>query len=144
MDFIRHYTGGLPMGCLAILTTVLCFRVVAVCGAENLAVDASFESPLPPWFAQREGTSYFAGKAEVAGAAGATFELALLDEKGMKLLASFGRLPLDGKGTWQTVSKLGVIVAPPVKTRLALVLTGLRSEAGDPRIAGPAHHSLGL
>jgi len=149
---------------------------------ENRAVDASFESPLPSWFAEHAGTSYYAGKEEVAGAAegrmvlavegwdrkgskilsgpirlaagdpaadkaaplvgataavrsfgkteGATFELALFDEKGAKRLASFGRVPLDGKGTWQTVSQAGVKVDPATRTcRLALVVAGPQDQA---------------
>jgi len=140
---------------------------------QNLVVDASFESPLPAWFAERSGTSYYAGKERVAdaadgravlaveawdrsgstvlsgpihlpgdeadsqvlsatvavrsigGAGDGTFELALFDENGKKKLTSFGRIPLEGKGTWQTVAKAGVPLGEPVATaRLGLVLSG--------------------
>jgi hypothetical protein len=46
-------------------------------GGENLAVDPSFESPLPSWFAERSGTSYYAGKEHVAGAADGRMVLAI-------------------------------------------------------------------
>lgn len=167
----------------AALTAVGWFVLAATAWAgENRVVDASFESPLPSWFAEHAGTSYYAGKEEVAGAAegrmvlavegwdrqgsrilsgpinlaagdpvaekatplvsaaaavrslgkteNATFELALFDEKGAKPLASFGRVPLDGKGTWQTVSQTGVKVAPATRTcRLALVVAGPQDQA---------------
>ena len=161
------------MAYLAILATVASVALCDAGEARNLVVDASFESPLPSWFAERQGTSYYAGKEEVLGAAEgrtvlaiegwdlrgsrvlsppialgtdpagkqslsatvavrsfgkanvATFELALVDEKGTKPLASFGRLTLDGQGTWQTMAKAGVTIDPPVKTgRLALVVAG--------------------
>ena len=152
--------------------------LAAIAGAgENLAVDASFESPLPAWFAEHSGTSYYAGKEEVGGAAdgrnvlaieawdkqgsrilsepvslagqeatapvvsataavrcrgktdGATFELALFDEKGQKKLASFGQLPLDGKTAWQTVAKSGVALDRSIaKCRLALVVRGAEQQ----------------
>lgn len=140
---------------------------------ENLAVDASFESPLPSWFAERSGTSYYAGKERVDGAADgrkvlaieawdqagsrilsapihlkkagtneplfsattavrsfgqvdqATVELALFDEKGTTSLASFGQVPVDGLGTWQTLSRTSVKLEPPAETaRLGLVVRG--------------------
>ncbi|NUQ64578.1 MAG: hypothetical protein HUU20_19095 [Pirellulales bacterium] len=146
--------------------------------ADNLAVDASFESPLPSWFNERMGTSYYAGKEAVDGAAdgrmvlavegwdragskilsgpilldfpqaessrvsasaavrsfgkteGATFELALFDEAGKKKLATFGRLPLDGKATWQIVSQAGVDFDRDAKTcRLGLVPSGPQDDA---------------
>jgi len=123
--------------------------------ARNLVVDASFESPLPSWFAERQGTSYYAGKEKVLGAAEgrtvlviegwdlqgsrvlsppialgtdpagkqslsatvavrgfgkanvATFELALVDEKGTKPLASFGRLTLDGPRLRRQFDRIG-------------------------------------
>jgi len=162
-----------------------CSLAAAACAGGNLVVDASFESTLPSWFAERAGTSYYAGKEEVAGAAegqmvlavegwdqqgsrilsgpigpsgndaaaqkgtgptglmsataavrsfgrtaNATFELALFDEKGTKKLASFGRVPLDGKGTWQTVSQTGMKVDPAIRTcRLALVVAGPQDQA---------------
>ena len=52
-------------------TFVWCLLATAVCAGENLVVDASFESPLPAWFAERAGTSYYAGKEQVADAAAA-------------------------------------------------------------------------
>lgn len=159
-------------------TCACCWVAAAALAGENLAVDASFESPLPSWFAERAGTSYYASKEEVSGAAdgktvlaieawdqqgsrilsepirppaggasqallsatasvrsfgkadGAMFELALFDEQGAKKLASFGRVPLDGKGVWQTVSQAGVSVDLRQKTcRLALLVAGPQDHA---------------
>jgi hypothetical protein len=58
-------------------------------GAENLAVDASFESPLPSWFAERAGTSYYAGKEQVDGAADGRMVLAIeaWDRQGSRILS---------------------------------------------------------
>ena len=156
----------------ACLSMAVCACCLSAAGP-NLVEDASFESPLPPWFAERAGTSYYAGKELVddaldgrmvlaiqawsvggsrilsppiafagddagqqtfsatagvrsSGQAGdATVELALFDEKGRKQLASFGQLPVDGKGQWQTLSKAGVSLDGPVETcRLAIVVRG--------------------
>ena len=161
-----------PMRFLACVFGWFLLTIVAF-GEENLVPDASFESPLPGWFAERSGTSYYAGKERVADAVegrtvlaiegwdqhggtilsgpirladdetgGAvfsatvavrsigviedvTFELALFDEKGTKRLASFGQVPLDGKGAWRTVAQDGVRLETSVATaRLGLVLTG--------------------
>ncbi len=155
-----------------------CFLACGAAGQENLAVDASFESPLPAWFAERSGTSYFAGKEQVAGAADGrcvlaiegwdkagstilsrpvalsgngsstpvlsataavrsfakgeptTFELALFDEKGTKKLASFGRLALDGKGTWHTVAQTGVrLEAAVANCRLGFIVAGRQDQS---------------
>jgi hypothetical protein len=153
-------------------TFAWCMLAAVSSGSENLVADASFESPLPAWFAERAGTSYYAGKEAVADAVegrmvlalegwdrqgstvlsgplrladeadrpvwsatvavrsmgkieDATFELALFDEDGKRKLASFGRVPLDGKGTWQTVAQTGVRLETSVATaRLGLVLAG--------------------
>lgn len=161
------------------LLTVLgwCWLSAIAWAGENLVVDASFESPLPSWFAEHAGTSYYAGKEEVSGAADgrnvlaieawdkqgsrilsepvtlagegaiapavsataavrclgkthdAAFELALFDDKGRKKLASFGRLPLDGKTAWHTATKTGVTLDGSVKTcRLALVVSGAEEQ----------------
>jgi len=153
-------------------TFASCLLAAVASAGENLVVDASFESPLPAWFAERSGTSYYAGKEGVADAVegrmvlalegwdrqgstvlsgpvrladeadrpmssataavrsigvseDATFELALFDENGTNKLASFGRVPLDGKGAWQMVAENGVRLETPVATaRLGFVLAG--------------------
>jgi hypothetical protein len=46
-----------------------CLWAAAAGAADNLVVDASFESPLPSWFAERAETSYYAGKSDVDEAA---------------------------------------------------------------------------
>lgn len=158
---------------IALGISVFCCWLLSAHAADNLVVDASFESALPSWFNERMGTSYYAGKEPVSGAAdgrmvlaiegwdragsrvlsgpirlnpqkgasprvsataavrsfgkteGATFELALFDESGKKKLATFGQTPLDGKGTWQTVSQTGVELSGDVTTcRLGLVPAG--------------------
>jgi hypothetical protein len=41
-------------------TSAWCLLAAVASGGENLVRDASFESPLPAWFAERSGTSYHA------------------------------------------------------------------------------------
>lgn len=73
--------------------------------ADNLAVDASFESALPAWFAERAGTSYFAGKEQVAGAADGRKVLAIegWDKSGSQILSGPFLLP-DAKALTGTLS----------------------------------------
>ncbi|MFH1269302.1 MAG: hypothetical protein ABIK89_26540, partial [Planctomycetota bacterium] len=54
-----------------------CLLTMVASGSENLVTDASFESPLPAWFAERSGTSYYAGKEGVADAVEGRMVLAI-------------------------------------------------------------------
>jgi hypothetical protein len=67
---VRKYLMPVVCGWIGLLS-------VAARGGENLAVDASFESSLPAWFTQRSGTSYYAGKEQVRGAAEGRMVLAI-------------------------------------------------------------------
>lgn len=59
-----------------------------------------------------------------ATAAGANLELALFDEKGAVLLASFIKTSLDGKGQWATLSGTQKIAIPATQGRLAILVSG--------------------
>ncbi|MFH1924772.1 MAG: hypothetical protein ABIP48_33400, partial [Planctomycetota bacterium] len=66
-----------------------CLLTMVASGSENLVTDASFESPLPAWFAERSGTSYYAGKEGVADAVEGRMVLAIegWDRQGSTVLS---------------------------------------------------------
>lgn len=88
--------GFLP-GLVAVVWLML---AASLNGAENLVPDASFESALPPCWAQRSGTSYYADKQKVADAADGQMVLVIeaWDHKGSRVLAAPVDLPDDAAG----------------------------------------------
>lgn len=110
---------GKSLLALAALTIVV--AATAEVGAQtNLAPDASFEAPAPPWFAEAGGASYFAGKERVPGAADGNFVLAVRgwDRSGSKVLSPVFPLTSEVYSGALRVRSFGAVAGASVELAL--------------------------